>query len=442
MLQAKSKKGRDLRSVDCHQAASDGDRAQDLVWHTERRRVKDLLPYEKNPRRLTEKQARQLQESLEKFNLVEIPAIDSDNTIVAGHQRIHIMNMIGRGNEEIDVRVPNRKLTEDEFREYLVRSNKNTGEWDFDTLADFGEELLLEVGFEPRELDDIFGLDDAPQKDPNDIPERPVEAQSRLGDVYILGDHRLICGDSTSPEVMARLLRGEKADMVFTDPPYNVAYSGRGEETSRTIENDDMSAEDFETFSRAAFGTLKEAMREGAVYYICSGWSSYPIFWKALNDSGFYQAGVIIWGKDVASMGWNDYRYKHEWIAVGKKKAKAPKAVSIMYGWRIGSHMFRDTRDECDVWEVPRKHAGSYWHPTEKPVWLVEKALANSSMRYQVVLDPFGGSGTTLIACERLHRKARLCELDPTFCDVIVTRWEQYTGQKAELLRNEGHDGP
>lgn len=413
--------------------------AKPLKWHNETRLVKDLIPYNHNPRRLTPKQLEHLQESLEKFNLVEIPAIDTTNKIVAGHQRVHVLALLGRTEEEIDVRVPNRKLTEEEFREYLIRSNKNTGDWDYDVLADFGEEMLLEVGFEPAELDNIFDLEPG-GKDPNEVPDLPENPETQEGDIYVLGEHRLICGDSLDPRVMRDLfLPGEIAEMVFTDPPYNVNYKGKGEETSRGIKNDKLTPEAFEEFAEAAFSTMAASMREGAPYYICSGWSSYPVFHAALNKAGFYRAGVIIWVKNNASYGWNDYRYKHEWVLVGKNK-KRPKTrgASIMYGWRIGSHFFRDTRDEYDVWEVPRKDSCQYKHPTEKPVWLIEKALANSTVRYQVVLDPFAGSGSTLVACERLTRKARLCELDPAFCDVIVKRWEIFTGQKAERIRKEG----
>lgn len=175
-------------------------------------------------------------------------------------------------------------------------------------------------------------------------------------------------------------------------------------------------------------------MKPGGVFYICSGWSSYPAFNTALIENGLYRAGVIIWVKNNASYGWNDFRYKHEWIIVGKKKREKVKAVSILYGWKKGSHYFRDTRDEYDVWEVPRKHSANYSHPTEKPIWLIEKALANSSERFSNILDICGGSGSTLIACERLSRKAYVMENDPHYVDVIIKRWEKYTGKKATKL--------
>jgi DNA modification methylase len=222
--------------------------------------------------------------------------------------------------------------------------------------------------------------------------------------------------------------------MLFSDPPYNVDYAGTGENTSEGIANDNLSKEDFDKFINQSFANIYEALKVGAVFYVCSGWSSYPTFNEKLIENGFYRAGVIIWVKNNAAMGWNDFRYKHEWILVGKKKEYRVKAVSILYGWKKGSHYFRDTRDEYDVWEVPREHSKEYKHPTQKPVWLIEKALANSSERGGIVLDPFGGSGSTLIACERLKRKAFLMEYDPKYVDVIIERWEKFTNRKAVLL--------
>lgn len=412
-----------------------------LKWSTTKRCVKDLLPYEKNPRRLTPEQSAQLQASIEKFGLAEIPAIDTDGRIVAGHQRVATLKLLGRQDETIDVRIPNRKLTTDEFTEYNLRSNKNVGEWDQDMLGQIEEDILVSVGFGPADLDDICKLE-AGAADPDEVPPAPATPKAKLGEIYQLGEHRLMCGDSTNPENLRALLRAPapaggdlpcSADLVFTDPPYNVNYSGTGKHTKTTIKNDALSAEDFQAFIEPVFKNMATALKPGGVYYICSGWSSYPVFHQALTAAGLYRSGVIIWEKDNASMGWNDFRYKHEWILTGKNK-KGEKAVSIMYGWKEGPHYFRDTRDEYDVWRVPRKHAGNYVHPTEKPVYLIEKALANSTKRGDHVLDLFGGSGSTLIACERLKRRAFVMEYDPKFVDVILTRWETFTGQKAKKV--------
>lgn len=409
-----------------------------LKWTTTKRRVKDLLPYEKNPRRLTPEQAAQLRASLEKFNLAEIPAIDTDGRIVAGHQRVAMLKLLGRENETIDVRIPNRKLTPEEFTEYNLRSNKNTGEWDQDLLAQVEEDILVSVGFAPNELDDICEKEEG-ASDPDLVPPAPKVPKAKPGDIYEMGDHRLMCGDSTSPDNLLALLgKSTRADLVFTDPPYNVNYSGTGKRTKAGIKNDALSAEDFQAFIEPVFRNMAAVLKAGGVYYICSGWSSYPIFHQALQGAGLYRSGVIIWEKDNASLGWNDFRYKHEWILTGKNKEGA-KAASILYGWKDGAHYFRDSRDEYDVWRIPRKHAGDYVHPTEKPVYLVEKALANSTRRGELVLDMFGGSGSTLIACERLKRRACLMEFDPKYVDVAIARWELFTGRKAKKV---GHGQP
>ncbi len=405
-----------------------------LKWSNATRKISDLIPYTDNPRKMSPEQAQHLLDSLEKFNLVEIPAINLNNKILAGHMRMSALKSLGRGNEIIDVRIPNRRLTEEEEKEYLLRSNKNRGDWDQAVLRKFNEELLIDVGFGPNEIDDIVGPQ-ATDKDPDSIPALPGKAKAKLGDLYRLGRHSLYCGDATDPATFNKLLGSTKIDMVFTDPPYNVNYKGKGKNTSEGIKNDHISPEDFKEFSVKIYNNMGNVMKPGAVYYICSGWSSYPVFHESLLSAGFYRAGVIIWVKDNASYGWNDYRYKHEWIVVGKKKAeKTGKACSIMYGWKSGSHYFRDTRDEYDIWHVPRKSSNNYEHPTEKPVWLIEKALANSSLREAAILDTFGGSGSTLIACERLNRTCYMMELDMKYADVIIARWEKFTGEKATKI--------
>lgn len=203
---------------------------QPLEWHTEKRRIKDLIPFEGNPRKMNQKQVKDLKKSLKKFNLVEIPAIDLDNKIIAGHQRLKILMLLGRGDEEVDVRVPNRKLTDEEFKEYNLRSNKNTGDWDFDLLANFDESLLQDVGFESEDLDKIFQLGiNEEEFDEEEEIKKIKQPNVKLGDLYQLGDHRLFCGDATKKEDIEKLLNGEKIDMIYTDPPYGMNLDFGGE---------------------------------------------------------------------------------------------------------------------------------------------------------------------------------------------------------------------
>ncbi len=402
-----------------------------ITWHQEKRKVADIIPSEYNPRQAGEKQVQDLTESLTKFNLAAPLIINKNNHMIGGHFRLKILK--DKGIAEVDVRVPNRLLDNTEERQLNLRLNKNLADWDPAMLANFDEEMLMDVGFSAKELDDIFDLKDG-ATEPDEIPPVPKDTKTKLGDIFLLGEHRLMCGDSTKGKDVAALMDGQKADMIFTDPPYNVDYAGAGKETSEGIKNDNLPAEEFDIFIGQAFEIMYNIMKDGAVFYICSGWSSYPVFYSNIIRIGFYRAGVIIWVKNNASYGWNDYRYKHEWILVGKRKPKRIKAVSIMYGWKKGGHFFRDTRDEYDVWEVPRVHSADMMHPTQKPIWLVSKALANSSERGWIVTDLFGGVGSTLIACERLKRICYTMEFDPKYVDLMITRWQNHTGQKAHKV--------
>lgn len=406
-----------------------------ITWTTKKRRLDQLEPAPYNPRQASEKEKHDLMQSIERFDLADPLVINRNNRIIGGHFRYAILKEKGPLDLEVDVRVPDRLLSEAEERELNLRLNKNSGSWDWDALANFDEEMLIDVGFDAPQLDTVFGLTDG-KTAPDDAPELPQETPIKPGDIFKLGDHRLMCGDSTSEADLCALLSpdGQRipADMVFTDPPYNVDYKGKGSETSQGIKNDNLPEAQFNDFIAHLFENMYTFMREGAVFYVCSGWSSYPVFNANLIQSGFYRAGVIIWVKNNASYGWNDYRYKHEWILVGKRKAERIKGVSILYGWKKGAHFFRDTRDEYDIWEVPREHSGVYKHPTQKPVYLIEKALANSSERGWNILDICAGSGSTLIACERLKRRCFAMEYDPKYCQVIIDRWESHTGLKAE----------
>lgn len=241
-------------------------------------------------------------------------------------------------------------------------------------------------------------------------------------------------GDSTRADHVEKLLAGQKLFMIFTDPPYNVNYAGEGKNTSEGIQNDNMTEEAFEDFCSKFFKSYESACAAGAPLYVCSGWSSYPAFRRTMEARGFQFSGVIIWVKESAAMGWNDYRYRHEWVLRAEKKGTRKKGVPILYGWKRGAHYFRDTRDETDVWEVPRKAAGKYNHPTEKPLWLPMKAIQNSSHKGDLVGDFFAGSGSTLIAAELTGRTCYAMELDHKYVDVILRRYENLTGQRPELI--------
>lgn len=438
-----------------------------LSWKTERRKVSALIPYDKNPRRLTEAQAQQLTKSLERFNLVEIPAINTDGVIVAGHQRLAMLKALGRGDEVVDVRVPNRKLSTAELKEYNLRSNKNTGEWDLGILAsDFDIEMLKDVGFTDAELSKMpfegLGPDNL-----NDVPPVPDKATSKLGDLFALGGHRLLCGDSCKPADVQRLMGGKMAECVFTDPPYNVNYTGLRKMRNEIL-NDSMSGDDFYLFLLSAFKNMAAAMAPGAGIYVCHGDNERFNFQKAMVNAGLEQKECIIWVKNSLVIGRQDYHWRHEPILYGWK----PGASHRWYGDRKGTTVLENfpclqivpliekrgfhitvstaenhvsfeckdvkvleafTGDKSSVWYFNRP-TSSKEHPTMKPVELITRALNNSSKRGDIVLDLFGGSGSTLIAAEHIGRLGYLMELSPIFCDVILERWSRATGKKWEKL--------
>lgn len=382
-----------------------------LTWSTTKRRVKDLLPYEKNPRRLTPEQAEQLKTSIEKFNLAEIPAVDIDGRIVAGHQRVATLKLLGRGAETIDVRIPNRKLTAEEFQEYNLRSNKNTGEWDFEALmGNFPEELLKTVGFDLSEFPEVEvtyrdGQDDVPPMRETDIT---------VGEAFTLGDHILICGDSTNFETLHQL---GACEMAFTDPPWNVAIGQDNVPThkKRQAMKNDALGKAFPDFLVKVSACLQKFVK-GDLYCVM-GCGEWPAVHAALTGAKFHWSSSIVWIKDSFVMGRHNYHTRFE---------------PIWYGWQKTSS-YRGDRKQDDVWEFARPKK-SPEHPTMKPVELVERAILNSSVKGDKVLDLFGGSGTTLIACEKTGRRGRLVELEPGYCQVIIDRWENFTGKKARKV--------
>jgi site-specific DNA-methyltransferase (adenine-specific) len=284
---------------------------------------------------------------------------------------------------------------------------------------------LAMLGFSVDELDALLNptqLTDG-LTDEDAVPEVPIEPTTKLGDIYQLGNHRLMCGDSTSIDDGEKLMGGLLADLVFTDPPYNVAYSGRGANNLGIIKNDDMSDNDFEQFCRDIFSTYNAIMKPLACIYVChpDSASAPKIAFEKTFAEQFKKSSTIIWMKQSAGMGWQDYRAQHE---------------PILYGWKEGkgSHFNAGDRTKTSIWKIGRDAQSSYVHPTQKPVCLPEEAIMNSSKGSDCVVDLFGGSGSTLIACEKTGRVNRTMELDPKYCDVIIKRWEDFTGQKAVLL--------
>jgi DNA modification methylase len=384
----------------------------------EKKNVKDLLPADYNPRKDLQPgdpEYEKLKRSIEQFGYVE-PVIWNKQTgrVVGGHQRLKVL--IDSGITEVDVVVVD--MNTEKEKALNIALNKISGEWDTDKLAlvitdlqsaDFDVSL---TGFDPEELDDLFRDDvkGGVKEDDFDVEaelRKPVF--SKAGDLWMLGEHRLLCGDSTKPETYELLMNGKKAQLVVTDPPYNVDYKG----TAGKIKNDKMAEDQFEQFLLAAYSQMYESMTDDASIYVFHSDSHGLAFRKAFEEAGFYLSGCCIWKKQSLVLGRSPYQWQHE---------------PVLFGWKKkGKHQWYTGRKESTIWEFdkPKKNAD---HPTMKPVALVAYPIMNSTMTGCLVLDPFGGSGSTLIACEQTGRTCYTVELDEKFCDVIVKRYIDQVG--------------
>lgn len=382
-----------------------------------------LIPYAKNARTHDDTQVSQIAGSIAEFGFVNPILVGDDNIIIAGHGRLMAAQQLGLDTVPVIVL---HHLTEAQRRALVIADNKiaeNAG-WndellklELEELGDLGFDLDV-IGFSDEELDELLGNDEqSGESDEDDIPEVEDEPVSRHGDVWILGDHRLLCGDSTSKQDLDKLMSGELADMAFTDPPYNVDYGNNAKDKmrgkDRRIMNDNL-GDDFYQFLKDALTNLL-SVTKGACYIAMSS-SELDTLQKAFRDAGGKWSTFIVWAKNTFTLGRSDYQRQYE---------------PILYGWREGNdHFWCGARDQGDVWFF-NKPVKNDLHPTMKPVELVERALRNSSKSRDIVLDLFGGSGSTLIACEKTGRAARLIELDPKYVDVIVRRWQDYSGEQA-----------
>jgi len=383
-----------------------------LQWQTKKVKVKDLVQLDINPRKITEDKKQKLVESLEKFNLVEIPAVNTDLQIIGGNQRVTALLLVGRGEEEIDVRFPNRKLTNKEVKEYAIISNTHAGEFDFEMLdLEFSDIELGNIGFNIEGLDawqskkDKILASDA-KEDDFDVPVGGSETDIVEGDLFIIGNHRLLCGSSTEADTWKKLMGDELSDLVITDPPYNVAYTGKTKD-ALTIQNDSMSDGNFYQFLYDFYTALGSYTKSGGAWYVWHADSEGANFRKAMSDAGIMVKQCLIWVKNSMVMGRQDYHWKHE---------------PCLYGWKEGAaHGWYSDRKQTTVLNFDRPQRNTE-HPTMKPIPLIAYQIGNSSKAEDIVADGFGGSGTTMVAAEQMNRRCRMMELDPKYCQVIVDR--------------------
>lgn len=413
-------------------------------------KISSLKPARYNPRKISNEEMEKLARSIKEFGFVEPVVVNQHagrkNVIIGGHQRIEAAKRLGM--KEVPVVYVN--LNADKEKLLNLALNRISGSWDEEKLGKLLNGLektndidILLSGFDSSEIDDLLKNYKELKEEDFDLEdelEKITKPESKTGKIYQLGPHRLMCGDSVKSEDVKKLLQNRKIDLVFTDPPYNVAYKSSGKNRKKWAEaygDDDYTDEEFEEFCFKAFSNFKKYLKTGGAYYICSGWASWSAFWKALLRLNLKPRGCIIWDKGHGGMGWSDYWYQHELIASGMKfDANIDKAEvydMLVYGFDNKSkHYFakRGGARTTDVWRIPRDPNNKYEHPTQKPLRLIENAIYNSSKLGESVLDLFGGSGSTLIAAERTGRIAYLVERSPLFCDVIRKRWERYDNKK------------
>ena len=383
--------------------------------------VDDLLPYAKNSRTHSPKQVTEIAASIKEWGFTNPILIDPEGSIIAGHGRLQAARKLKI--EQVPCIVADG-WTDVQKRAYVIADNKlalNAG-WDndmlsleLDELGDLGFDLNL-TGFTPDEIaalmpqEEVEGLTDE-----DDAPDAPENPRSAPGDVWLLGAHRVMCGSATVQKDVETLMDGAKADMLLTDPPYNVAYEGKTKE-AMTIQNDAMGDSDFRQFLRDAFASADAVLKPGGVFYIWHADSEGYNFRGACHDIGWKVRQCLIWLKNTIVMGRQDYHWKHE---------------PCLYGWKEGAaHFWASDRKQSTIIECNKPQRNGE-HPTMKPVELMEYQIGNNTKPGQVILDLFGGSGSTLMACEKTGRAARLMEIAPKYVDVIVKRWQDFTGKQA-----------
>lgn len=394
----------------------------------EKMKLSELHPAEYNPRvelKSGMEEYEKLKQSILEFGFVDPPIFNKrTGNLVGGHQRVSVAKDLGIG--EIEVSIVDLPIEKE--KALNIALNKISGQWDEDKLAlllnELDENELNISGFTDKEIQEVIdqydmrldleteAIDDGFEFE---LPEKPKAA---LGDIYQLGRHRLMCGDSTNKAHIELLMDGEKADLLITDPPYNVNYEGKTEAALK-IKNDNKTASEFYDFLRSAFSSVYDNLKEGASFYVWYASSEVINFVNSLVDSQFMVKQELIWLKNSFVLGRQDYHWQHE---------------PCLYGWKKdGSHRWYGDRKQTTVLDFDKPIANKE-HPTMKPIPLFDYQIKNSSKKGDKILDIFGGSGTTMIACEQNDRQAYLMELDPKYVDVIINRWEEFTGKEAIKL--------
>lgn len=377
--------------------------------------INDLKKYHKNAKKHPKEQVNRIANSIKEFGMCDpIGVWGKDNLIIEGHGRLMALKKLGYTEAPI-IRLDH--LSEEQRKAYTLAHNKSAeSEWDFEILSDELKSIvdidMMDFGFDLSLEDEEYEVIE------DEVPEIPVEPKAKYGDIYQLGNHRLMCGDATVLEDVRTLMNDNKADLLLTDPPYNVDYEGKTKDSLK-IKNDNMGDNQFKQFLTDSFSNANEVMKEGASFYIWHADSEGYNFRSACKDVSWKVRQCLIWNKNTMVMGRQDYQWKHE---------------PCLYGWKEGaSHNWYSDRKQTTVLEF-NKPSKSELHPTMKPLDLFAYQMKNSTAKGDIVLDLFGGSGTTLMVSEQLDRNAYIMELDPRYVDAIINRWETMTGSKGVLL--------
>lgn len=385
-------------------------------------KIEKLIPYRNNARTHSDEQVEKIAKSMREFGFINPVLVDGKFNIIAGHGRVLGAKKLGM--KEVPCLFI-EDLTEEQKRAYIIADNRLAEDagWDKEMLKIELEELQnlnFDISLTGFEMDDFdFGMDETEVIEDEFDETVPEEPKSKKGEIYKLGKHYLMCGDSTDINDVEKLMNGAKVDLFLTDPPYNVDYQGG---TGLTIQNDNMDEDTFREFLKVSFFNANTVMKEGAVFYIWHADSEGYNFRGACHDIGWKVRQCLIWCKNTLVMGRQDYHWKHE---------------PCLYGWKEGaSHLWASDRRQTTVLEFDRPSV-SKEHPTMKPVGLFDYLIKNNTKKDDVVLDLFAGSGTTVIACEQNGRVAYSMELDPRYVDVIIARWEKLTGEQAERIEIE-----
>lgn len=415
-----------------------------LNWHTVQRRVNDLVPQEVNPRKITDNQMSNLKKSLARFNLVEIPAIDLNGKILAGHQRIKALQLLGRGEELIDVRIPSRQLTEDESKRYLIASNALGGDWDFEKLKTFDLDLLVDIGFDQIDLSHFWDKDLEVKDEDFDIEEELKNIKTpktKPGDLIFLGPHRLLCGSSTDPNNLKRLFGEDKASMIYSDPPYNIKldYSkgiGGKQDYGGNVQ-DNRSYEEYKKFIKDTLSTALTIAKTDCHFFYWCDQTYIGLIQEMYRELGIENKRVCLWLKNsqnpTPKIAFNKCYEPAVYGITGR-----PYITSTIQNYNevlnkelgTGNSLFDEVFDQFEVWLVKRLSGQKYEHATSKPPKLHEKAIRRCTKLGDIILDSFSGSGSTLIAGEQLKRKVYAMELEPIFCDLAIKRYKKLTGRE------------